>query len=75
MALDELYLCAHQREAWTDIGDFGVVRRAGLRQIDNFSQSVEVNNRLYTAVASLRRTPHCAQKRERRQSTRNDHTP
>ena len=30
--------CAHEREAWTDIGDFGVVRRALLRQIDKFSQ-------------------------------------
>ena len=26
------------REAWTDFGDFGVVRRALLRKIDKFSQ-------------------------------------
>ena len=38
VALDELYRMALLREAWTDFGDFGVVRRAGLRQIDNFSQ-------------------------------------
>ena len=28
------------REAWTDIGDFGVVRRAGLGRIDKFSESL-----------------------------------
>ena len=40
VALDELYRMAPLREAWTDIGDFGVVRRAGLRKIDNFSQAL-----------------------------------
>ena len=28
------------REAWTDIGDFGVVRRARLGKIDKFSQTL-----------------------------------
>ena len=35
VALDELYRMALLREAWTDFGDVGVVRRALLRQIDN----------------------------------------
>ena len=38
VALDELYRMALLREAWTDIGDFGVVRRALLTQIDKFCQ-------------------------------------
>ena len=33
VALDELYRMALLREAWTDIGDVGVVRRAGLGKI------------------------------------------
>ena len=37
VALDELYRMALLREAWTDFGDFGVVRRAGLGKIDKFS--------------------------------------
>ena len=40
VALDELYRMALLREAWTDIGDFGVVRRAGLGKIDKFSESL-----------------------------------
>ena len=28
------------REAWTDFGDFGVVRRAGLTKIDKFCQAL-----------------------------------
>ena len=39
MALDELYRMALLREAWTAIGDVGVVRRAGLGKIDKFSQT------------------------------------
>ena len=38
VALDELYRMALLREAWTDIGDFGVGRRALLTQIDKFCQ-------------------------------------
>ena len=34
VALDELYRMALLREAWTDFGDVGVVRRALLRQIE-----------------------------------------
>ena len=30
IARGELHLCAHQREAWTDVGGVGVVRRLGL---------------------------------------------
>ena len=40
VALDELYRMALLREAWTDIGDFGVVRRAGLGKIDKFSEAL-----------------------------------
>ena len=40
VALDELYRMALLREAWTDFGDVGVVRRAGLRKIDKFSQAL-----------------------------------
>ena len=38
VALDELYRMALLREAWTDIGDFGVGPRALLTQIDKFCQ-------------------------------------
>ena len=40
VALDELYRMALLREAWTDFGDFGVVRRAGLTKIDKFCQAL-----------------------------------
>ena len=40
MALIELHLCAHLREAWTDVGGVGVVRRATLRKIVRFSQGL-----------------------------------
>ena len=40
VALDELYRMALLREAWTDFGDVGVVRRAGLTKIDNFCQAL-----------------------------------
>ena len=40
VALDELYRMALLREAWTDIGDVGVVRRAGLGKIDKFSEAL-----------------------------------
>ena len=32
MARHELYLCAHLRAAWTDVGSVGVVRRPSLRK-------------------------------------------
>ena len=38
MALVERHLCARVREAWTDVGDVGVVRRADLGKSDRFSQ-------------------------------------
>ena len=40
VALDELYRMALLREAWTDFGDVGVVRRAGLGKIDKFSEAL-----------------------------------
>ena len=38
IARGELHLCAHQREAWTDINGVGVVRRLDLRKSVAFSQ-------------------------------------
>ena len=32
IALIELHLCAHQREAWTDVSGFGAGRRSDLRK-------------------------------------------
>ena len=40
VALDELYRMALLREAWTDFGDVGGVRRARLGKIDKFSQTL-----------------------------------
>ena len=40
MARHELYLCAHLRAAWTDVGGVGVVRRPILRKIVKFSQGL-----------------------------------
>ena len=34
MARPELHLCARLRDAWTDVGGVGVVRRPGLGKID-----------------------------------------
>ena len=38
IARSELYLCAHKREAWTDVGSVGVVRRLDLQKSVAFSQ-------------------------------------
>ena len=40
MARNELYLCAHLRAAWTDVGSVGVVRRPFLTKIDRFCQGL-----------------------------------
>ena len=37
MARHELYLCAHLRAAWTDVGGVGVVRRPIVRNFAKFS--------------------------------------
>ena len=40
MARPELHLCARLRDAWTDVGGVGVVRRARLGKIDGYSQTL-----------------------------------
>ena len=51
MALIKLHLCAHLREAWTDVGSLGVVRRACLGKNAADSQTL-AHLRLDPAVYS-----------------------
>ena len=68
MARHELYLCAHLRAAWTDVGGVGVVRRPFLTKIAKFSQGL-VHLRLDPVGERRRRhTGHGAQHRTTRQA-------
>ena len=60
MARHELYLCAHLRAAWTDVGGVGVVRRPILRKIVKFSQGL-VHLRLEHVANAIK--PACADAR------------